>query len=1118
MKAARSIAVLLSLHALSWGDEQIKTPAIPGMTIPAGTRAHVFATTADHELVSPSALCLQEDGSVLVAEVHRLTFGVEDNSDHKYWVLDDNASDGTAYRREFHNRWLHKVPMKELTEKSEKVRYLADTDGDNVANVSKVYATGFNDVLDGLAGGIYAFEGTTYFACIPHIWTLRDNNKDGVSDEKKSLFEGFGTRVSISGHDLNGFVLGPDGRLYGTMGDRSMRVTNKEGREFYLRNQGCAFRFDSDGSNFEVFHTGLRNPKELAFDKWGNAVTVDNNSDQGDQSRLVYLMEGGDSGWRVGHQNMSSYHPQVGYPKRPINQWMAELQWKTPNDKHPAFLLPPIHNFTRGPAGLTYQPGTGLSNNCVDSFLVCDYVGGAGNSGIWAFGIKPKGAGIEIVNPRKWNWGAAVTDVEYGYDGKVYVTDFIGGWKSHHKGRLYVLSAEKEDPLAAETARLVKEGFSHRSQIELQKLIGHADQRVRLRATLALSHKQNALDRFREATKSTNPLQRLHAVWGLGMLARRDDSKEATQKLVDLLEDLDDTIRGQAARVLGEAPLIDRSALQNTLRDPSSRIRSFAAISLGRLKAAEHFSDIVSLLASNKESDPYLRHAGVMGLVGCGTVDTIAALSKHKSSAVRLAAVVALRRLSSEKVLAFLADEDPRVRDEVIRSVHDVMIEPARPSIAAVLDNYRAGGKGRPLTRMLFRRLIHSAFRVGGSENAARLLQLAANSEVPEEERLEALRLLTLWTNPPVVDQSTGEHAPLNPHSASDLKLPFEKHLPALLETEGSILAAAMDLMRQYGFGVKLLTAERLRAFATDEGMSVAARTGAMTSLVERNDSEVDALLNQLLGDKVDAVSVHALTLIVKRHPKRALELLKPRIAEGSLKKKQAAWRLTGTLKDATSAQWIATELRELPKHSSPSSHALEVIEAADKRTDPLVKDALAAYRKTFPKDKPFASWRPVLNGGDPTLGADVFKSHAAAQCMRCHRADRLKHIGEIAGPNLADLGKRRDKEHILRSLLAPNDEISPGFGLTSLTLKTGETVAGTLLAQTETSLDVLSGPDVFRIRKADIRTQAKPASAMPPMGELLTQREMRDLLAWLVTLDNEGALAPTYPKAKAFP
>ena len=72
-------------------------------------------------------------------------------------------------------------------------------------------------------------------------------------------------RFSLSGHDMNGFALGPDGRIYGTIGDRGFNIVTREGVKYEYPDQGAVFRFDPDGSNFEVVHTGLRNPKEIAF-------------------------------------------------------------------------------------------------------------------------------------------------------------------------------------------------------------------------------------------------------------------------------------------------------------------------------------------------------------------------------------------------------------------------------------------------------------------------------------------------------------------------------------------------------------------------------------------------------------------------------------------------------------------------------------------------------------------------------------------------------------------------------------------------------------------------------------------------------------------------------------
>ncbi|OYV05591.1 MAG: hypothetical protein CFE26_10800, partial [Verrucomicrobiales bacterium VVV1] len=756
----------------------ISSPAFPGMTIPEGSTAKLLADHGTQKITSPTALTLDEAGNIYVAETHRFRHGIPDNREHLYWYLDDISSQTTEDRRKMYKKWENKdaqTSEKFLTEKEELVRKLSVPGKDGVMTKSEVYAGGFNDILDGTGAGVFAYDGTVYFACIPKVWALRDKDGDGKAEVRDVIQDGFGVRVSFSGHDLNGFALGPDGRIYGTIGDRGMSFRTKEGKVYKLPDEGAVFRFDPDGSNFELVHTGLRNPKEIAFDDYGNAFSVDNNSDQGDLARVVYIVEGADSGWNMGNQAMHSQHRQIGMDERPPNRWMEERMWQPKNEFQPAYILPPVANLTSGPSGLTYHPGTGFLESEAGRFLVCDYRGGAANSGIWSFKCEPDGAGMKMTDSRQFNWGAGVTDVEYSWDGKLIVTDFMGGWASHEDGRVYEIAADKmwREKEAQEAAKLIKEGFGDRPSTVLGTLLSHLDMRVRLRAELELTRRSSKSIPEKDkrsggystllnaAVKGSDQITRLHGIWGLGVIARRgaaampdtmnehgvqdpslsradsdepnpalaeQNKEKAFKDLLLLLKDQNAEVRAQTIKVLGDTGHSPKGIpFDELISDPSPRVRFFATIAAGRMKAKDSVSAII-VRVLNRNEDPYFRHAGSYALSQILTAAEIAGYKNHADPSVRMAAVVALRRLKAPELAVFLDDSDQAIADEAVRSINDLNIVEVRPLVAKQLD------KPAPSTRttFLWRRMLHSAFRAVDEVNAQRGLKVALDSNISE--------------------------------------------------------------------------------------------------------------------------------------------------------------------------------------------------------------------------------------------------------------------------------------------------------------------------------------------------------------------------------------------------
>ena len=119
-------------------------------------------------------------------------------------------------------------------------------------------------------------------------------------------------------------------------------------------------------------------------------------------------------------------------------------------------------------------------------------------------------------------------------------------------------------------------------------------------------------------------------------------------------------IRAQAAKMLGDLRYAAAAAnLVPLLADSAPRVRFFAAEALGRMAHKPAAPPIVAMLAANDDKDVYLRHAGSLALsrIRRRRRDRrrCRALSRK---GVRIAAVVALRRLRSAEVARFVADSD----------------------------------------------------------------------------------------------------------------------------------------------------------------------------------------------------------------------------------------------------------------------------------------------------------------------------------------------------------------------------------------------------------------------------------------------------------------------------
>lgn len=1023
-----------------------------------------FTLFADKDMVTqPTAICFDSQNRLYVAETLRWRKGVEDNRNFRYWLLDDAMIQSNDERLAMYEKWAaqDKKPMSYFTDHSEIVRIITDSDGDGKADKSEIFADGFDSALHGTAGGLIERDGTVYFACIPAVYKLQDKDGDNKAEIREVLQGGFGVRVSISGHDMNGFAWGPDGKLYWSIGDRGFNLTTKDGRTIKAPCEGAVFRCYPDGSNFEVFYHTLRNPKEIAFDAYGNLFTVDNDSSGRDQSRVHYLLEGGEAGWHSGHQLIQDFSREVGIETKRPNMWYVEGVWKMRHENQTATILPPIGHVSAGPCGLVYNPGAvALPPKYDGFFFLGDYRASPNKSGVHAFRCEPDGAGFRMTDAHAFLWGVACTDVDFGYDGKFYIADFVGGWTGSGTGYMYTLHDPKvANPVISEVRKLFAGGFEQRSIEELGKLLHHVDQRVRQRAQFALV----ALDAKAELTKAfkqtNNRLARLHGLWGLGQIGDLGPEEIA---------DPDPVIRGAAARIAGNTGKKSFGPdLLPLLADESLHTRALAAIAIGKLTHKPALLAVLKMLRENDNADVYIRHGGVMALVGIATAQQLAELATADSAAVRLAAMLALRRLRSPQIAVFLKDSDPLVLADTIRAINDVPIAGARPALAAYLDQ-----SVDDLSQLQLNRLINANFREGRADCLERLFRYAVRDSAPGVNRVEALRCIGDWAKPHVVDPTIGLYRPLPPRDERHTPLIREQLGKALPSLRGPALTAGIRLAAQYDVAI---STEVLRAQATDSTLDSELRAAALAKLAKSERDLTLSLIPDLLQDP--AVANPALDTLASLDPAAAFRAAKSAIAGKNLRGSQHAWGLLSTLEAPGVTDFIAKAKRDNPKTM------LDILEAARARKIPFKSLPLAGTKE----------------GGDPVNGQALFETHGSAQCLVCHK---LGKKGGDVGPVLDGIAKK-GLDQVWMSIINPQAEIAAGFGIISVTKTDDKVIAGVFLKETAEAITV-KPPDgkSIVIPLAEIAKRTTPISGMPNMGLILKPTEIRDIMAYLMTLE----------------
>ncbi|MFT7543050.1 MAG: putative membrane-bound dehydrogenase-like protein, partial [Gammaproteobacteria bacterium] len=357
----------------------------------------------------------------------------------------------------------------------DRIMILEDTNGDGVANSSKVFVQD-KDLVAPI--GLAVIGDSVYVSCSPNLFRYVDEDGDDVPDRRETFLTGFGG--FDHDHGLHSIVSGPDGRLWFNAGNAGphivtgsdgwklrsgsiyngggpMRSDNKPGLvsdDGYAWTGGIVLSINPDGSDMRVHAHNFRNIYEVGVDSWGNFFEEDNDDDGNRGCRTLWCLEYGDHGY------FSADGTRTWRADRRPGQNTQDAHW---HQEDPGVAPSGTINGGGGPTGVAVYEGQLLADAIGGALLNCD----AGAGVVYAHQPVPSGAGVVMEPGELLRAKAELTDngarwfrpsdVVVGTAGEVYVCDWfdpgVGGHAARDAeayGRILRIAPTNETPVAPE--------------------------------------------------------------------------------------------------------------------------------------------------------------------------------------------------------------------------------------------------------------------------------------------------------------------------------------------------------------------------------------------------------------------------------------------------------------------------------------------------------------------------------------------------------------------------------------------------------------------------------------------------------------------------------------------
>ena len=314
------------------------------------------------------------------------------------------------------------------------------------------------------------------------------------------------------------------------------------------------WRCDLDGKNLELIADNFRNSYEPCVDSFGTVFLSDNDDDGNQQTRICYVMPGGNYGY---HHNPRTSH------------------W---NEEHPGIVPKILRTYFGSPTGMCVYEGTLLAKKYQGQLLHVD----AGPRHVRSYQLAPSGASYSVkredIVQSTDSWFRP-SDICVAPDGSVYVADWYDPGVGGHgmgdttRGRIYRLAPTNHKPDVPAVDLETTKGLTR----------ALASPNLAVRAVAMARLREQGLPKALEVLEPAdlqkdNPGLRARSLWQLGYLGN-------LRHVTRAFEDPDPNFRILAMRILSDcqkqSPIDYIPDWQKRiLYDPSAAVRREALVLL----------------------------------------------------------------------------------------------------------------------------------------------------------------------------------------------------------------------------------------------------------------------------------------------------------------------------------------------------------------------------------------------------------------------------------------------------------------------------------------------------------------------------------------------------------